>query len=337
MAHNTSALAPRTQGPPPFVTSALSFAPLVEQEPFGPPHVTNHYQNITFSQPCWNYSQEELRVNDYAHGVAVSTQKTAVPFNVVAGNRLTSTQRIVSAFGSFKVGVFSSPGENPRLRLHVQQGKSYGTKIVTIRVGKESASQDFMVHENLMVARSPFVRTALNNDWKEAKSRVIPMPEDQPETFSTYQQWLYSGKLFSRHDEGTIEDAAEYELLVKAYILGEKLMDSRFQDTILDCIVQKLRKTSTFDIGLSNLVYENTPSNSPLRRLWCDVYAWSGSPSWLDESKLSECVHAEFLMDLSRLQMSFWGGERPKQIPYAGNTCDYHHHRDGVCYVWLGS
>lgn len=52
-------------------------------------------------------------------------------------------------------------------------------------------------------------------------------------------------------------------MLVKAYILGEKIMDSDFKDFMVDAIVEKLGSLCRFDTGLTILVFENTPSASP--------------------------------------------------------------------------
>lgn len=60
----------------------------------------------------------------------------------------------------------------------------------------------------------------------------MKLPEDQPGIFELYLQWLYFGKIYykNRHDDG------EHETLVDAYIMGDKLLDTTFQDRVIDYV-----------------------------------------------------------------------------------------------------
>lgn len=58
-----------------------------------------------------------------------------------------------------------------------------------------------------------------------------------------------------------------------------------------------------FDPRLTDVIYENTPTDSPLRRLWLDIYLHAGDPSWLDEKAIGDFVNADFLLELSKAQM----------------------------------
>lgn len=117
------------------------------------------------------------------------------------------------------------------------------------------------------------MRLALRGEWKEARERTIPFPEDDPEVFSVYQQWLYGGRIHTYSSNNALfKPDDEYKTLVQAYILGEKIMDQDFEDSIADAIVEKLRSLRRFDASLTDLVFDNTPSGLPLRRLWMDVY-----------------------------------------------------------------
>jgi hypothetical protein len=94
---------------------------------------------------------------------------------------------------------------------------------VVFLVGDTQALKKFTVHDDIVKASSEFVRLALRGDWKEASSRQIPLPDDEPAVFSVYQHWLYNGLIHSvRRGLGFVaESDEEYELLVKAYIFGE--------------------------------------------------------------------------------------------------------------------
>ena len=281
------------------------------------------YQSITRMPGHDVFSFEELRVNDYLHGRGVSNvhlpsgTQFAVPSHGLVRVSITSPTTSHIGFVSSRHKATSTP--------------RYGSKTIKFLVGKEDPTE-FVIHESVVTPHSAFVRMALSNDWKEAKERTIPLPEDEPDTFQLYQEWVYTGLVFSENVANTEKDSKEYERLVSAYILSDRLLDSTFKDVVVDCIIHKLCNSELFSPRLTNLVYDNNPAGSTLRRLWQDIYVWSGSPNWLEEKTVGDEVHPEFLLDLSKSQMSFWPGQRPPAAPYIQNPCLYHEHADGTCY-----
>ena len=282
------------------------------------------FQNVASMPQHQAYSPEELRLNDYKHnrGVLASSRQpcSTDPFQPIADG-------LVSA---------RVPGATPstwltRSVMKVLNGvPDMGTNMVAFTVGKDNIQQ-FIVHENVIKPRSEFVRLALSKEWKEAKERTIPLPDEESATFELYQHWVYFNHI-PMDGQPSADRGKHYNLLTKAYILGEKLLDPHFKDAIIDCLIERLRTTLTFDVRLTNLIYEHTPEKSPLRRLLQDIYIWCGNATWLDEQVLGEFVNADFAVDLSKRQMSFWGGQRPDWVPFMESTCSYHEHVAGVCY-----
>ena len=203
--------------------------------------------------------------------------------------------------------------------------------VVVFLVGTVTPKR-FNVHEALVKPRSEFVRLALRGEWKEAQERIIPLPEDDPDVFSVYQQWLYGSLVYTRHNNGLSTPDDEYRTLVRAYILGEKFMDQDFKDAIADAIVEKLRTLRRFDSGLTDLVFENTPSTSPLRRLWMDAYYHFGSPEWLDATLVGSPINAEFMVEFSRYQMDSRTGFRSFGPSAMFLSCTYHGHGIHPCH-----
>lgn len=203
--------------------------------------------------------------------------------------------------------------------------------MVTFLVGAD-APKRFNIHEDLIKPRSEFVRLALVGEWKEAHERTIPLPEDDPDVFSVYQHYLYSGLIHTRYNNAFSKKDDEYRMLVRAYILGEKIMDQDFKDSITDAIIEKLRSLRRFDASLTSLVFDNTPSTSPLRRLWMDAYYHFGSSEWLDASACGSPINGEFLADFSRHQMRSRTGFATFG-PYAMFlSCTYHEHGTRPCH-----
>ena len=176
-------------------------------------------------------------------------------------------------------------------------------EVVVFLVGTKVPKR-FTVHEDIVKASSEFVRLALRGEWTEASTRRIPLPDDEPDVFSVYLHWLYGGLIHTlRQSTGlSSESDGEYELLVKAYILGEKILDVAFKNSVIDAIVEKVNEFG-FDKRLTSLVFDNTTPASPLRRLWLDVYYHKGKVEWLDPALTGDTISHEFMVELSRYQM----------------------------------
>ena len=274
------------------------------------------YQTITCSSPHQHFSLEELRLNDYAHErgkVVYGRPRDFVPVDGLLTAVLPDTTNWKHA----------SP------RTPTEMKVEYGSDSVILRVGKEGDSKDFLIHRDIITRRSPLVKQALSGEWKEAQDGVLLMPEDEPAIVKLYQQWLYTGCIFTDH-RAAKETAAEYVTLVQCYVLGDKLFDGVFKDCIIDAIISLLLSTHLFDPSLTNLVYECTTSGSPLRKLWQDIYLFAGSSAWLDDV---HDPHPDFAVELSRQQMGLWQGQRPQ---YGAKVflqpCAYHEHGDQPCY-----
>lgn len=282
------------------------------------------FHTITVLDQYQHYSFEELRLNDY------TSENRGVIVRPSIGRTFLSetTNGLAPARSPSGAGVYTPCFAR---RTLAKDTIDFGAAVITFRVGADQP-KDFVVHETLAAARSHFIRLAMSKDWKEARDRVTTLPDDLPETFRLYQQYVYTNNIASNYFGDNAEDAAEYRLLVNAYILGERFIDLPFKDAIADATIHKLRGSNFFDPRLTNLVYDHTPSDSRLRKLWVDVYVWAGNPGWLDEDVLGGYVNAEFALDLSRYQMKLASGLAPNGPAYIGSPCDFHEHAGGMCY-----
>ena len=64
---------------------------------------------------------------------------------------------------------------------------------IEVIVGK--AERKFYVHETLICSKSEFFAKALNKVWIEKQQRRVVMPEDDPELFLGYLNWVYTGTI----------------------------------------------------------------------------------------------------------------------------------------------
>jgi len=195
--------------------------------------------------------------------------------------------------------------------------------VVVFLVGTQ-APKRFTVHEDIVKASSEFVRLALRGEWKEASTRRVSLPDDEPDVFSVYQQWLYNGLIHTILGF-VLEPDDEYELLVKAYIFGEKIVDVAFKNSVVDAITEKVNQFG-LNTRLTSLVFDDTAPASPLRRLWLDVYYHLGKVEWLEPSFAGDAISAEFMIEFSRYQMQKRTSPSSSDMLDLSVGCTYHEH-----------
>ena len=168
---------------------------------------------------------------------------------------------------------------------------SVSGEIVAILVG----DQTFYVHGTLLSRSSGFFQDALKPEWRTDLSKLIDLADAKPEEFAKYSQWLYTQTV-------SIPDlnATGWSIpLCRLYVLGERIMDAKFQDCVLgnliDLYTTKKKKISLEAIGT---IYRGTLPSSPARRLmaeFCAVQIREGS----DRPKsLKADSDGEFMLDL---------------------------------------
>ncbi|PYI25302.1 hypothetical protein BP00DRAFT_452242 [Aspergillus indologenus CBS 114.80] len=175
-------------------------------------------------------------------------------------------------------------------------------RAIEIVVGDEQ--KVFGVHEGLVRSSSPFFNRALAGEWKESVQRTVPLPDDEPEIAALYIHWLYTGKLaVSCGEPGRIKHA-EYLDLVKAYVFGNKILDTRFQNAIIDALVESRSEwqgeNSTYPVGeVLEYAYDHLPGTAPILELFVDMYVRDAHSSWLRKWANPDMVPQPFLLKLA--------------------------------------
>ncbi|XHF97178.1 hypothetical protein AWENTII_000779 [Aspergillus wentii] len=174
---------------------------------------------------------------------------------------------------------------------------------VDVVVGNQQ--EPFSVHENLVRTSSRFFDKAMAGKWRESLQRTVKLPDEEPNIFTLYLHWLYYGALPVYCDKPGLAGNSEYLELAKAYVLGDKLLDSKFQDTVIDAIIEKsLSKAkdgaSWYPVGeVIEYVYCNTHESAPIRELLVDMYVYYGYSDWLRDYNEPENVPQPFLLKLA--------------------------------------
>jgi hypothetical protein len=172
----------------------------------------------------------------------------------------------------------------------------------------------------MLRTNSEFFNMALSNRWREGEEKNVHLPEDDPNVFDAYLNWLYTHRVVTctaTNDDGsnkTKGKESRFKPLMRLYVLGEKLMDAYFQNILIDHIVSSIRQTNTypniFDVGI---LYAGTPKGSSARELMVDLYVCNAGPKW-SITRHDLVPNPEFLHELVRA----WICDRKKGL-MAGN------------------
>ncbi|KAF2731071.1 hypothetical protein EJ04DRAFT_418566, partial [Polyplosphaeria fusca] len=158
---------------------------------------------------------------------------------------------------------------------------------VIVRVGKDPYQEQFLAHEGTLIKYSEFFKRALSGSWVESDLRIITLPEDDPEIFELFLNYLYTKQLpIQEQKDYTTLTEEEYgsqfnrecERVGQIYVMGEKLQSTIVKNAAIFAILglTKLRdfKGELFvpNPNMVRDIYEGTPPGNPARRFLVDIW-----------------------------------------------------------------
>lgn len=212
------------------------------------------------------------------------------------------------------------------------------SKNVTIIINEEQPdlTATYHVPEEFLVEKSQFFQAACRNEWKEAKSRLVKLPDVDPAIFNYYLLWVYRGRLPVRNEwdvycDGWEDDAIAVQSdLVKLWILADRLADVRLRNAIMD---EMVTATSIFEFPgfvlfrpeMTVLAWPETTAGRPLRRLILDYYVFYVYASDVEQDV--DKHHPEFVKELMLASLRMVD-ERCEDwlYPKEKDRCHYHEH-----------
>ena len=73
--------------------------------------------------------------------------------------------------------------------------RDFGEDMVTIQVGQAPTIREFKVHKNLISRSSDFYRSAFEGFFIESSQQKLRLPEEHPNVFEAFCDWLYTKKI----------------------------------------------------------------------------------------------------------------------------------------------
>lgn len=138
----------------------------------------------------------------------------------------------------------------------------------------------------------------LDKHWKEGATGEVALPEDRLEIVMAYVEWLHRSTLMEESaDEGRKYSDATWLKLIRMYVFGDKIQDTKFLNAVLMCVLEDLDKSNTCPHEVDiRLAYKSTRPGSSLRRLFVAAWAAGAKDHWFEaEEELPE----EFMRDLA--------------------------------------
>ena len=171
-------------------------------------------------------------------------------------------------------------------------------------------------------------------DEKEGREEVRDEKEESEEREKKEQGQEAEGE---KGDKAERKNRHEINVLIGAFIFGEKVQDGDFRDAVIDALIHTAgspdeKGTYWYPIGRTvDRAYTGTPEGSPIRRLLVDMHAFHSRRHWLDGQR-----NVDFLADLAGYLLR----DRSEHSQTLDSTtpdvsgCQYHHHRGekSVCY-----
>lgn len=189
-------------------------------------------------------------------------------------------------------------------------------EIVTLLIGDPATR--FCVDPRLLAA-SQYFQTALKREWSGGQTRSITIKDIKPAIFNGYLNWQHSRNIF------VDEYAANWDILLDYYLLGDRLMHNDFKDAVMDACYHHSLEFYSNSPTFVNKIYSETVPQANMRRFVMNVFA----EDRLDVSDDDDYAPL-FLIDAWNTLVYL----DPSDSVQGGTAyCDYHEHGDNLeCY-----
>ncbi|KAF2278662.1 uncharacterized protein EI97DRAFT_456118 [Westerdykella ornata] len=106
--------------------------------------------------------------------------------------------------------------------------------IVQLSVGEDETPFD--AHIELLCAHSPFFDNALKGRFQEAETKIIALPEDDPDSFSDLLSYVYTKRI------SVDEKATTWMDLCKLWVMADKYQIPALQNAVMAKMSKKWKE-----------------------------------------------------------------------------------------------
>ncbi|KAF2276943.1 uncharacterized protein EI97DRAFT_466515 [Westerdykella ornata] len=200
---------------------------------------------------------------------------------------------------------------------------NYGP-IVSVTVGK--AEMQFHIHRGLLTYYSSYFKATLSQNWKEGKENAIKLPDDNPEAFKVFFHWVDTGCLYGAlGPNGKIP--LGYQLICETYVFADARIIPQLCNACIDALWQTICQEWTFPTPQLQYIYDNTTSQSNLRKFIvydaAKTFKWENLDS--DRQKYPQDFLADVILKLYGTK-SAPGGMGRGAFSKETRLCEFHDH-----------
>ena len=201
--------------------------------------------------------------------------------------------------------------------------------MVQVKVGPDETV--FTVPRSVLCNVSPFFDAGFSKSWKENEEKSMKLPESDPNIFSTFLHWAFTGQIELDVEESVPEDGMEdWTILFELYIMGDTFGSKRLKNQVMDRLDAVSEATDVLP-GYWDIrdVYANVPSNAKLIEWLIDQMVYEADGSFFEpEAVLSmPNLYAEILQ---RYATRCRDGESMLLPEDRSKKCYYHEHDEST-------
>lgn len=239
--------------------------------------------------------------------------------DIPLGNKLTCTRREFQ--DTFEVLVGSEPDQE-RFTLHTDvfiPRSRYGIALETV----------LRRHSELMQQSYRFFKASQSERWQDG-NKPADLAHASPSLFVSSLRVIYTGSF--NPPDATNEPS--FTQLIHTYTLADELGDLRTASFTIDYIIAYSERTDSVPLVPDiELVYQNTPPGSPLRKLMVDSCLYEMDFKKFGLDKVANAALTDFLVDVvkdaQKLVSKMYRLKRPDlagAVPARRPRCFYHQH-----------
>ena len=131
-----------------------------------------------------------------------------------------------------------------------------------MHVGSGDDKKVWYLPEKILKSQSTFFTAALEGGFAEGISKNVTLPDEDPDMFEYFVEWLYVGD-----DQAA---AWEAEFLVPLWTLGDRLGCPLMQDDAMSSLIRCYNCSGHIEVDILKQIYEGSAPGSMIRRFAVD-------------------------------------------------------------------
>lgn len=204
--------------------------------------------------------------------------------------------------------------------------------MVRIKVGTGAEAQVFDMYKGVLSFYSGYFRTAIKNieqgHFIESESGTIELAEESPCIFKYFKDWVYTRTLpLYLWKKISLVPAHD---IVSLWIFADRRDIPLLQNGAINWLAKKIMTDAQVPTGLAPMIWEQTPTESMLRRFMVTVYSTCTEISAFEPESVSSWTAESLCEVVVAMMKSTEIKDRSPATLAKLDMCQFHVHEEGV-------